>query len=220
MGPWMITNRTKVEKRVDAVERAATGRRPTTRPIRASRGAEPPLLLRRLSVGRPGGLMAAPIVPPSFFRNGLPNGVSKRLAALGVFAGFCRHAAFTAIAALMALILVVEDDEFIRQSVEWMIRDLGHDMLHANDLASALVHLSAPGHIDGLFVDIRLARLAQGGYDVANQAVGIRPGLRVLYTSGSPLTASMTALFVDGGLFIQKPYSADQFEFGVGELLH
>ena len=120
----------------------------------------------------------------------------------------------------MALILVVEDDVFIRQNAEWMIGDLGHHTLLADDLASALSHLSAPEHIDALFVDIRLAALALGGYDVANQAVGMRPGLRVLYTSGSPLTAEMTERFVGGGQFLQKPYSPEQLEFCVGELLH
>ncbi|MGZ3196486.1 MAG: response regulator [Croceibacterium sp.] len=120
----------------------------------------------------------------------------------------------------MALILVVEDDTFIRQNAEYMIGDLGHHTLLADDLASALLHLSAPEHIDGLFVDIRLAALALGGYDVANQAVGMRPGLRVLYTSGSPLSAEMSELFVGGGQFLQKPYSLEQLEFCVGELLH
>ena len=120
----------------------------------------------------------------------------------------------------MALILVVEDDVFIRQNAEWIIEDLGHRALLADDLASALLHLSAAEHIDALFVDIRLAALAFGGYDVANQAVDIRPGLRVLYTSGSPLTTEMTELFVGGSQFLQKPYSSKQLEFSVGELLH
>ncbi len=119
----------------------------------------------------------------------------------------------------MARILVVEDDVFIRQSAEWMIEDLGHSTLLADDLASALLHLSASGHIDALFVDIRLAALAQGGYDIAEQAVGMRPGLRVLYTSGSPLTPEMSELFVGGGQFLQKPYSIKQLEASVGELL-
>jgi CheY-like chemotaxis protein len=120
----------------------------------------------------------------------------------------------------MAVILVVEDDVFIRQSAEWTIEDLGHNTLPAGDLAGALVHLSTIQHIDALFVDIRLEALALGGYDVANQAVGIRPGLRVLYTSGTPLTADMTERFVGGGQFLQKPYSPEQLEFSVGELLH
>jgi len=119
----------------------------------------------------------------------------------------------------MAVILVVEDEAFIRQATEWAIEDLGHTPLMAEDLASALLHLSAAQHIDLLFVDIRLDKLAFGGYDVANRVIGIRPDLPVLYTSGSPLTAEMSDLFVVGGQFIQKPYSLAQLEFSVGKLL-
>ncbi len=143
-------------------------------------------------------------------------GVEGGQAALGVL----RHAAFDVFAVLMALILIVEDDIFIRQHAEWAIAELGHGTLLADDLASALVHISGSQHIDALFVDIRLAALALGGYDVANQAVDIRPDLRVLYTSGSLLTADMTGRFVGGGLFLQKPYSPGQLETSVDELLH
>jgi CheY-like chemotaxis protein len=131
-----------------------------------------------------------------------------------------RHAALVESAFLMALILIVEDDPFIIQNAKWMIADLGHETLLADDLASALLHLSASTHIDALFVDIRLAGLALGGYDVANRAVGIRPDLKVLYTSGSAITADMSDRFVGGGLFLQKPYSPEQLEVSVGELLY
>ena len=120
----------------------------------------------------------------------------------------------------MAVILVVEDEVFIRANAEWILEDLGHDILVACDLGEALVHLSALGVIDALFVDIRLHALALGGYDVANQAILLRPALRVLYTSGSLLTSDMTDRFVRGGQFLQKPYSSQQLEFSVGELLH
>ncbi len=120
----------------------------------------------------------------------------------------------------MAIILVVEDELFIRQAAEWAIEDLGHTPLVADDLASAMAHLSAPGAIDMLFVDIRLSALPLGGYDVANQALGLRPELRVLYTSGRPLTADMSDQFVGGGQFLQKPYSPEQLEASVEKLLH
>lgn len=120
----------------------------------------------------------------------------------------------------MAVILIVEDEVFVRQNAEWTIEDLGHDILAASDLPEALEHLSATGVIDALFVDIRLNTAALGGYDVANRAVALRPGLRVLYTSGSRLTEEMTDRFVGGGRFLQKPYSAEQLEASVGELLH
>lgn len=120
----------------------------------------------------------------------------------------------------MATILIVEDEFFIRQNAEWTIEELGHSALLASDLDEALLHLATSRHIDALFVDIRLHALALGGYDVANQAVAIRPDLRVLYTSGSPLTSEMSDLFVGSGQFLQKPYSPAQLEFSVGELLH
>ncbi len=42
----------------------------------------------------------------------------------------------------------------------------------------------------------------------------------MLYTSGTPLNEDMSALFVGGGQFIQKPYSPSQLEVSVGKLLH
>lgn len=119
----------------------------------------------------------------------------------------------------MATILIVEDEVFIRQNAEWTIEDLGHSPLMACDLADALAHLAAPQPIHALFVDIRLHALAHGGYDVANQAVEALPGLPVLYTSGTPLTDEMTELFVEGGQFLQKPYSSAQLTASVARLL-
>ena len=119
----------------------------------------------------------------------------------------------------MATILVVEDEVFVRQIAELTMEDLGHDTLSAGDLAGALEHLLTSRDIDALFVDIRLSGLALGGYDVANQAIRLRPNLRVLYTSGSPLTGEMAGLFVNGGLFLQKPYSPAALQRSVGDLL-
>jgi DNA-binding NtrC family response regulator len=119
----------------------------------------------------------------------------------------------------MATILVVEDEVFISQSAEWTIEDLGHLPLLACDLPEALAHLSAIGPIDALFVDIRLSALAFGGYDVADQAILLRPGLRALYTSGTPLNDEMSDRFVEGGRFLQKPYSPEQLSDSMGDLL-
>jgi CheY-like chemotaxis protein len=119
----------------------------------------------------------------------------------------------------MATILIVEDEVFIRQTAEFTIEDLGHEILVASDVNEALSQLASLHPIDALFVDMRLAAAALGGCEVANHAVVNRPGLRVLYTSGKPLSDSMSALFVAGGQFLQKPYSPAQLEFSVGTLL-
>ncbi len=117
------------------------------------------------------------------------------------------------------MILIVEDEIFIRQGAEWLIEDLGHQTLVAADLPEALAHLLSEARIDALFVDIRLHDLAHGGYDIANRAVAGRPDIRVLYTSGSPLSAEMTDRFVLGGRFLEKPYSPEQLAASMERLL-
>jgi CheY-like chemotaxis protein len=119
----------------------------------------------------------------------------------------------------MAVILIVEDEVFIRENALWMIEDLGHITLVAEDEDEAHAHLSKPHQIDVLFVDIRLGRIALGGYGIADHAIQFRPNLRVLYTSGSALTDDMTDRFVGGGQFLQKPYSGAQLEAAIAVLL-
>ncbi|MEY2883015.1 MAG: hypothetical protein RL490_739 [Pseudomonadota bacterium] len=120
----------------------------------------------------------------------------------------------------MAVILVVEDDAFIMQSLGWMLEDLGHNMLSAHDPGAAMAQLAAKQLIDALFVDIRLGNLVLGGYDVANRAIDLRPDLPVLYTSGSQLTAEMTGRFVPGGRFLQKPYSPVHVEASIAAIFN
>ena len=119
----------------------------------------------------------------------------------------------------MAVILLVEDEIFIRESAEWMLEELGHSILSACDVDEALLHLGFPQHIDALFVDIRLSKIVHGGYDIANQAVESRPNLRVLYTSGTPLNGEMKSFFVEGAHFLQKPYIESQLQNSVEGLL-
>ncbi len=119
----------------------------------------------------------------------------------------------------MAVILAVEDDVFILQILEMVLEDLGHDALLTSDLDGALQHLATPCRIDALFVDIRLAALVFGGYDVANRAIALRPDLPVLYTSGSQLCGDMTGRFVAGGCFLQKPYTSVQLDRSLDALL-
>lgn len=120
----------------------------------------------------------------------------------------------------MALVLIVEDEVFIRQDAEWMIGELGHTSLLAADLSEALAHLESTAPIDALFVDMRLGGLRFGGHEVADQATALRPELRVLYTSGTPLTSEVSDKFVPGGQFIHKPYSPETLGASMEQLLN
>jgi len=119
----------------------------------------------------------------------------------------------------MAVILIVEDDVFVRQIAELMIEDWGHDALSATDMYEALSVLRSPRHIDALFTDIHLKTAVLGGYELAHQAIKLWPQLRVLYTTGNFITNKMKALFVEGAHFLPKPYTQHQLQSAVEGLL-
>jgi CheY-like chemotaxis protein len=119
----------------------------------------------------------------------------------------------------MAVILIVEDDVFIREIAEMMIQDWGHETLVAGDVDEALLLLRSPRHIDALFTDIYLKNLVVGGCDLAHEAIALRPELRVLYTTGNIINDKMKALFVEGTHFLSKPYTQHQLQNSVKELL-
>ena len=119
----------------------------------------------------------------------------------------------------MAVILIVEDDVFIRDVAEMMIQDWGHQTLAACDVDEALTLLRSSQHIDALFTDIYLKTLVQGGCDLAQEAIALRSNLRVLYTTGNTVTDKMKALLIKGAHFLRKPYSQHQLQNSIGELL-
>src|SRR5471030_559093 len=119
----------------------------------------------------------------------------------------------------MAVILVVEDDVFIREIAELMIQDWGHHTLSASDVDEALLLLRSPRHIDALFTDIYLKNAVLGGCELAHQAIELRQTLRVLYTTGNSATDKMKARFVEGGRFLEKPYTPLQLQNSFTTLL-
>jgi CheY-like chemotaxis protein len=118
----------------------------------------------------------------------------------------------------MAVILVVEDDVFIREMAESMIGDWGHTILSACDVPEALLHLRSACHIDALFTDVNLKAETLGGCDVAREAILLRPGLRVLFTTATRDPAGMQARFAVGTHFLPKPYSEKQLDKSVQSL--
>jgi CheY-like chemotaxis protein len=119
----------------------------------------------------------------------------------------------------MAVILIVEDDGFLRDDAETMIQGWGHDILSASDVDEALALLRSAQPIDALFTDIYLKKLIHGGYELAHQAIKLRLNLRVLYTTGNAINEETRTMFVDGAHFLQKPYTRFQLQHSVDELL-
>jgi CheY-like chemotaxis protein len=119
----------------------------------------------------------------------------------------------------MTMILIVEDDVFIREMTEMMIQEWGYRTLSASDVDEALILLRSPQHIDALFTDIYLKTAVLGGCELADQAIKLRPELRVLYTTGNAITKEMKALFTEGAHFLGKPYTLPQLQHSLESLL-
>jgi CheY-like chemotaxis protein len=125
----------------------------------------------------------------------------------------------TAETVLMTVILIVEDDVFLRLDAEMMIQDWGHDTISASDVDEALLLLRSPQQIDALFTDIYLKKAVLGGYELAHQAIKLRLNLRVLYTTGNTINDKMKEFFVEGAHYLQKPYTQHQLQNSIEKLL-
>jgi DNA-binding NtrC family response regulator len=120
----------------------------------------------------------------------------------------------------MTVILIVEDDVAMRGLTELSLNEFGYETLTAGDVDGALALLRSPRQIDVLFTDIYLKDQVYGGCDVASEAVKLRPGLPILYTTGHQLIRAVREKFVDGAGCLRKPYSPEQVNAAVKELLN
>ena len=102
-------------------------------------------------------------------------------------------------------ILVVEDDTLVRNYVLTQLHSLGYVTLDAANATEALV-LARTGHpFDLLFTDVIMPGM--NGRQLADEILKVRPGLRVLFTSGYTENAIIHHGRLDEGvLLLAKPY--------------
>ena len=98
-------------------------------------------------------------------------------------------------------VLIVEDEELVREIAVIEFEDAGFGVLEAGDGAAAFAMLAAPHEIDLLFTDIRLPGTIDG-WCIAERARELRPAIPVFYATGF----SDAPRLVDGGRFFRKPY--------------
>ncbi len=105
-------------------------------------------------------------------------------------------------------ILVVEDDADVRAYSTEALRELGYDVLEADDGASALALLEAPeaSRIALLFSDVVLPG-GMTGADLASAARALHPDLKVLFTTGYARDVIVHGGRLDAGVaLITKPF--------------
>ena len=102
-------------------------------------------------------------------------------------------------------ILLVEDDAHVREFAAAQVASLGYSVVTAENGAQALVWLNSQEAFDLLFTDVVMPGMS--GRKLAEEAVRLRPGLRVLFTSGYTENAIVHHGRLDEGVqLLQKPY--------------
>jgi CheY-like chemotaxis protein len=101
-------------------------------------------------------------------------------------------------------ILVVEDDQLIRETVADILTSEGFDVLEAESAEEALQFCG--DSVDLVFTDIRLVGPLTG-WDVAERCRAENPDIPVIYATGF---SDVRPRPVPGSLLFHKPYSPEQ----------
>lgn len=116
-------------------------------------------------------------------------------------------------------ILVVDDNAEILETITVQLTNLGYKVIVAPDGAAALDILSSVGDIDLLLTDVVMPG-GMNGSQLAVEARRLRPGLKVLFTSGYFEVALVRDGTLDAGTHVlAKPYRKHQLAQSVSEAL-
>ncbi len=108
-----------------------------------------------------------------------------------------------------ATILVVEDNEMVREMVQEMLTGIGYTVLTASDPHAAMDLLEESGTgIDLLISDVVMPGM--NGPELYEQLVVRIPALKVVYISGYPTNPSSRGATFEGEVnYLQKPFTAE-----------
>ncbi|VXC97354.1 conserved hypothetical protein [Burkholderia sp. 8Y] len=116
-------------------------------------------------------------------------------------------------------ILVVEDDLAVQSTVVEMLRELGYQVLKADNAESALGILQSGLPIDLLFTDVVMPGKLRSP-ELARRAKALLPGIEVLFTSGYTQNAIVHGGRLDAGVqLLTKPYRREQLARKVRHML-
>ena len=114
-------------------------------------------------------------------------------------------------------ILVVEDDDDVRELAVNVLRDTGYDVTQAASGGIALAILGQDLPIDLLFTDIVMPG-EPDGLRLAEWARWLRPDIKILYTTGLSGTLRVDKRSLHGEV-LAKPYGLKQLASALRQLL-
>src|SRR5688572_30079566 len=104
-------------------------------------------------------------------------------------------------------ILMVEDEEHLRQMTAAILERAGFNVFQASDaIEAAEIWHNEQASINLLFADVLLPGLS--GPEIAQEFLRTRPDLKVIFASGNDREAALeTAHLIKGANFLRKPYT-------------
>jgi DNA-binding NtrC family response regulator len=118
----------------------------------------------------------------------------------------------------MARILVVDDQEMMRDSLASTLVREGHDVVASGDPTVAVERLSAPTRFDLLITDLKMPKMT--GIELLAEAKRLRPDLPVvLMTAFATVNTAVEAMKLGAYDYIQKPFDGDEIKLLVDRTL-
>jgi two-component system cell cycle sensor histidine kinase/response regulator CckA len=116
-------------------------------------------------------------------------------------------------------ILVVEDEEVVRELAGRVLRDNGYVVVEAANATEAFdVFHSEKGNFDLVFTDVIMP--GKNGSQLVNQLLLSKPNLKALFSSGYSDVMSQRAIIAEKGFpFLQKPYTPSDLILAVRDIL-
>ena len=104
------------------------------------------------------------------------------------------------------VVLLVEDEDAVRKLARKILETSGYVVLDARDGREGLAVCEAhQGPIDLLVTDVVMPEL--GGRELAQGAVKLRPGIKVVFVSGHTQDVILKEGIQKGIAFLRKPFS-------------
>jgi CheY-like chemotaxis protein len=116
-------------------------------------------------------------------------------------------------------ILVVEDEDAVREATVALLDELGYRHLEAADAQSALAIVEGGAHVDLVFTDVVMPGPLRTR-EFARRLKALKPGLPVLFTSGYTDNAIIHQGRLEEGVqLLSKPYAKADLARRIAQLL-
>src|SRR5580698_7673752 len=117
----------------------------------------------------------------------------------------------------MARILIVDDQDMMRDSLAGTLAREGHEVVAANDGPAAITRLGAT-RFDLLITDLKMPRMT--GTELLAEARRLRPEMPVvLMTAFATVATAVEAMKLGAYDYIQKPFDGDEIKLLVDRTL-